>query len=86
MTLYYHVSLEGVSTEQAKIGKYQGHTAFGVSIFKSARAAKRKFCAISIAEIRRLQNLRREIRPVHSRKDFIKKGKEFIPKEQLTLS
>lgn len=83
MTVYYHVSLAlGVTPEQAKIGKYSGHPEVGTSIFKSARYAKRRFNMISIAEIRRLMDLRRSIRPIHGRGEFIAMAKESIPKDQ----
>lgn len=72
MTIYYHVDLEkGITTEEAPTGHYSGSQDLDVTIFKSLRAAKRKFNEITKEEIKRLQDLRSKVRSMNSREEVL---------------
>lgn len=76
MTIYYHVDLEyGIKTEETTTGFYSGHPNLDVTIFKSLRAAKRKFNDITKAEIKRLQDLRAKVRAMNSREEVLSSEK-----------
>lgn len=68
MTIYYRVDIhEGVTPEEQKTGFYSGSPELNTRVFKSLRAAKRKFDQISREEIDRLRKLRLKVRPMKSR-------------------
>lgn len=77
MTTYYRVNLQdGIKTEEQKTGYYSGNEELGVTVFKSIRAAKRKFNAITKDEIKRLQDLRIKVRALNTREE-INAGEEL---------
>lgn len=68
MTIYYRVSLEeGIVAEEQPTGHYMKSDQLGVTVFKSLRAAKRKFDQITRDEIARLRALRHKMRPLKTR-------------------
>lgn len=72
MTIYYRVNLQdGIKTEERPTGYYSQHEDLNVTVFKSFRAAKRKFHDITRAEIQRLQDLRAKFRGLNSREEMI---------------
>lgn len=71
MTIYYRVNLQdGIKTEEQPIGYYSQHEDLNVTVFKSLRAAKRKFNEITKDEIKRLQDMRAKVRGMSTREEM----------------
>lgn len=71
MTIYYRVNLQdGIKTEEQPTGYYSQHEDLNVTVFKSLRAAKRKFNQITKDEIKRLQELRAKVRGMNTREEM----------------
>lgn len=72
MTIYYIVDLEkGITTEEQPTGFYSDSKHLNVTVFKSLRAAKRKFNEITSAEIKRIKALRASVRCMNSRTELL---------------
>lgn len=72
MTIYYLVNLEvGIKTEEQKQGHYSGSPELNVTVFKSLRAAKRKFDQITKDEIARLKDMRLSCRAIGTRREAV---------------
>lgn len=71
MTIYYRVNLQdGIKTEEQPTGYYSQHEDLNVTVFKSLRAAKRKFNEITKDEIKRLQEMRAKVRGMSTREEM----------------
>lgn len=71
MTIYYRVNLQdGIKTEEQPTGYYSQHEDLNDTVFKSLRAAKRKFNQITKDEIKRLQEMRAKVRAMNTREEM----------------
>lgn len=93
MTIYYRVDLQnGITVEDQepikkegkrnKVPYYSGSPEFNQTVFKSIRAAKRQFYAMTKAEIQRLQELRAKFRSLYTR-DELATGEELASHVEL---
>lgn len=77
MTIYYRVNLnEGIATETQKVGHYSKSEELNKTVFKSLRAAKRKFNEITKAEVKRLHDLRITVRAMSTRTEVLTSNSE----------
>lgn len=82
MTIYYRVDLQnGITVEDQepvkkegkrnKVPYYSDSPEFNKTVFKSIRAAKREFYALTKAEIHRIKALREKFRSLYTREEMM---------------
>ncbi len=77
MTIYYRVDLQsGIQTEVQPTGHYSKSDQLNVTVFKSLRAAKRKFNEITKDEIDRIRQLRIKVRAMNTRNEVLQNEDE----------